>query len=205
MGRLAAACLFIASALLLAIPAHAGEGSPAPEPSPETVVQVYMDAMKEGRYKDMAGVMHPDALETFGGMLRPLLEAGLQEEGEDAEMFRAFKGLTPEARKKLTPAELFGGFLEGLAQVAPGMREAMGSATVKPLGSVTEGDMVHVVCRSSFSMQEIAMSSVQVISLKKSEGAWRVLLTGAMEGMAQAIQEMMKGIAATEAGGEADE
>lgn len=190
MRRLAAACLALA-ALLFVAPARAWETVPEPPaPSPEMVVQSYMAAMKEGRYKDMAGVMHPEALEKFAGMMRPLLEAGLQDEGEGGEMFRAFKGLTPEALKKLTPADLFSGLLDGLGQVVPDMREAMRSATVKPIGSVPEGDLVHVVCRSSFSMQEISMSSVQVISLKKSEEAWRVLLTAEMEGLAQAFQGM---------------
>lgn len=187
MRSLPNSCL--TSALLLALalsgaPARAAETATA---TPESVVQSYTAALQAGDYLKSTDLMHPEALEKFRGILLPVVEAAGTESGSLLALFKGVADLP--ALKKLSPAQFFASFLGGLTAANPAVLQALSSGNMTPLGSVAEGDLLHVVCRTSLDFQGIKINKMNVVSLKRAAGGWRVLLSGEIEGMAEALRK----------------
>lgn len=174
--------------LTVSLAAFAQGAAPSATDSPESVVLGYMEALKSGQYLKGAELMHPEALEKFRGMLLPIVEetaAG----GAEESFLPLFRGVSDlAALKKLSPAEFFAAFFGGIVDNAPGIAEGLSSGSITPLGSVPEGDILHFVCRTSVTMQGLSLTEMEVVSLKRSQGNWRVLISGKMEGIAQALR-----------------
>ena len=74
----------------------------------------------------------------------------------------------------------------------PQLKQAMSSAEIDVLGELPEGDtLVHVVVRTSAQALGVGMSEVSVLTTKKHEGAYRVMLSGQIEGLITAIAQNM--------------
>ncbi len=167
--------------------------SPAPA-SPESVVQSYLETMKAGQFVKMAELMHPEALEKFRTMMLAFVDEA-KPDGEDNPL-QFFQGVKDVASlKKLSPTEFFASFFGGLMDLNPGVKDALGSASMgmTALGSVPEGDVLHVVCRTSAGVEGLSVTKMEVLSLKRAGGNWRVLLSGEMEGLAQSLRASNKG------------
>lgn len=159
---------------------------PAAE-SPESVVQRYGAALRASDYHKIAELMHPEALEKFRNLLLPLLETGPGADKDDS-LLALFHGKDAAALKKLSPAEFFAAFMDGVMSSEPATKEALASASMAPIGSVPEGDVLHVVCRTSVALRGASYSKLEVVSLKRAVGNWRVLLSGELEGMAEILR-----------------
>jgi hypothetical protein len=185
--------LFLLLSLSGAAAQPAKPAAPPAAPSAESVVQIYLEALKAGDFQKSAELMHPEALEKFRSLLIPLAEASAGEEGED-NLLSLFKGVSDVAAlKKLSPAAFFTAFFNGLTEMSPGLKDALASGNMTVIGSVPEGDTLHVVCRTSVKVEELSIAKMEVMSLKRHEGNWRVLLSGEMEGLAQALSKSVAG------------
>lgn len=162
---------------------------PPASPSPESVVQSYVQALQSGQYQAVAELMHPEALEKFQSMMLPLFDvAGAEETASLLAFFRDVPDVA--AIKKLSRTEFFAAFFAGILG-GPEMKEVLASVKMTPIGSVPEGDVLHFVCRSAAAAEGVSISKLEVVSLKRSAGNWRVLLSGEMEGVAQALRNAM--------------
>lgn len=180
-------CAFLFLLSISAVFARAAE--PRSSASPESVVKSYLEALKSGQYLAVAELMHPEALEKFRGMMLPLAEEAAGTD-EAASLLVLFRGVSDVAAlKKLSPAEFFAAFFGGITDANPMLKDALASGSMSPIGSVPEGDMLHMVCRTSVSVEEISLTKMEVISLRQSQGSWRVLLSGEMEGIVQALRK----------------
>jgi hypothetical protein len=189
MNQKKPAVLFVLLFLLSFAVAFAQAAEPRPAASPESVVKSYLEALKSGEYLAVAEMMHPEALEKFRGMLLPIAEeaAGANKEESFLVLFRGVADVA--ALKKLSPAEFFAAFFGGVTDANPVLKDALASGSMNPIGSVPEGDMLHMVCRTSVSVEGLSLTKMEVISLRQSQGNWRVLLSGEMEGIAQALRK----------------
>jgi hypothetical protein len=68
------------------------------------------------------------------------------------------------------------------------MKATLISSSLTPIGSVPEGDLVHVVCRAKLGLMGADTTKMEVVTLKRSNGSWRVLSNGDLEGLAIAGQ-----------------
>ncbi|MDI9237777.1 hypothetical protein QLQ15_02485 [Lysobacter sp. LF1] len=133
----------------------------------------------------VADFMHPDELARFKSMMAPILA---MPEGPQADlMARAMFGpqATADSIAKLAPADFMRALLEG-TMMKPGMTLKVGETQV--LGSVKEGDTVHVVTRSSATVNEVTLTSMEVVSVRPNGDGWGMLLTGNLEGMGQMMR-----------------
>ncbi len=180
-------------ALLLALAlsgrVEAGETVVAATPaadSPEAVIEVYAGAMRGGQFQKAAEVMDPEGLEWMRATVIQFVEG--VDPSEQKEVLRVFGGVDDMAAlRKLSPAAFFGSFFGAVVSANPEMIEAMGSARMVPIGSVPEGEVVHVVCRTSVDVSGLKVSKVEVVSLKRVDGRWRVLIPESMKGIFQAL------------------
>ncbi|HVR97497.1 MAG TPA: hypothetical protein VMW27_12840 [Thermoanaerobaculia bacterium] len=195
----AALCACLCLLLTTSVLAQTAEpAKPASAASPETVVQSYLDLMKKGQYNEMAAAMHPEALEKFRSMLLSVAEE-MPGATEPGGMLSLFKGVSSaEALKKLSPVEFFASFFAGMSELNPVMKELLASIQSKALGSVKEGDTVHVVCRTTAGFSGASMDKMEVVSVKQHQGQWKVLLSGDIQNMAQAIRNSIAQAQTTE-------
>lgn len=136
----------------------------------------------------VADFMHPDELARFKSMMAPMLTMA---EGIQADlMARAMFGptATGESVAKLSPADFMRTLLGSTIMGRPGMTVKVGETHV--LGSVKEGDTVHVVTRSSATVDEISLTSTEVVSVRSYGDGWGMLLNGDLEGMGQMMRSM---------------
>ena len=79
------------------------------------------------------------------------------------------------------------GFLT-FASTAP-LNAVFQRASFEIVGSVLEGELVHVITRAKIGSVDKSITQMEVISFKKEGDAWRVMLTGSMKGLAQALRK----------------
>ncbi|AXK71258.1 hypothetical protein DWG18_02440 [Lysobacter sp. TY2-98] len=153
--------------------------------SPEEVERGYVEAVRTKGMTAVPEFIHPDELARFQSMLLPVLSG----ETPAAKNLRAaFFGPSASAQsvQTMSPVE----FMRALMGFAEGQMKAMnvkvGDSQI--LGSVKEGEVVHLVTRNTAGAGSLQVTQLEVVSLKPYQNTWRLLLSGKLEGMAQALK-----------------
>lgn len=175
----------------LPLPAFA-QTAPATD-TPEAAAAALYAAMQRSDWKGAAALFDPAALKEFRDTMAPLLELGADSPQAGA-LAMMFGGLEPAKLKAASDAEFFAAFFGGI----------VASAGVKldrqqVLGSVAEGDTRHVVTRNTASGMGMQITQMEVVSVRKTADGWRVLLSGEMKGMAEALSQRLQTAEAPEA------
>jgi hypothetical protein len=77
--------------------------------------------------------------------------------------------------------------------LSPEFQSILGAAETDMLGHVSEGpDLAHVVYRMRLTVEGVAITKLDVMSLRRAGSEWRGLLKGDIEGMAEAIRRQME-------------
>ena len=180
---------FLLMAVALAIGAASARAA-FPEDSPEAAAAAYYEAIRSGDLDDLATRLHPEALASFKAMVLPAAEQVLGEGGEPADpetaalMESLAGGASLEALRAESDAAFFARFMRWVLRVHPALRDSLTGAVITPLGSVREGTTAHVVYRMKLDLLGLQANRVDVLSLQRDEtGAWKLLLTGDLEGL----------------------
>lgn len=160
----------------------------AAQDTPEQVAGRYFQTLRTGDYAANVALMHPEALDELKEMMEGLVALAGAAAAEDDSTFQRMFGVASAAEfNQLSPAQVFERMLRSQLENED-MREVLSSSQTTILGHVMEGDSVaHVVYRMRMSFGEMDMDQVQVTPLKRADGQWRVLLTGSLAGMMNAI------------------
>lgn len=133
----------------------------------------------------IADFIHPEELQRFKSMMTPILES-TDPKAADPLARALFGGdATAESALRMAPVEFMRSLLKSVLSRS-GMTVDIGPMQV--LGSVREGDVVHVVTRGSAGVGVIKLSQVEVVSVRPYGDSWGMMLTGEMEGMAEAMR-----------------
>ena len=162
--------------------------------SPEDVARRALQALKQDRLDDFAALMHPEALARAKTLLLSIVRAAAKE-GAEKEVLGLFRGVeTPEQLEKLNDVEFFVSFYGGLTSMLPQMKELLEGAEVRVIGHVSEGkDVAHVVYRISMTSDGAQITKLTVLSVRKTEQGWRMLLSGDIEGVAKMLERRFGG------------
>jgi hypothetical protein len=152
--------------------------------APDAVAKRAAEATARADWKAFAELMHPAALADFRRMFREIVAL----EGA-AELRKSFFGIETLAEfDAYTDAGTFEALMKGLATNVPGMAEALGSLSMEVVGVLPEGEeLAHVVYRTGASIESLTISKTAVMTLRRHDGQWRMLLNGAIEGLAQRL------------------
>ncbi|MGH8062053.1 MAG: hypothetical protein ACREO7_08575 [Pseudoxanthomonas sp.] len=172
--------LFIFALLLFtSVPAIAAD-------TPEQICEQYLAAIKQRGMVAVPDFIHPEELERFKDMLMPLFEESGPPNRE--ELIRGFFGeeATLESVAVMAPDDFMRAFM-GIADVQmKKLNISIGKTEI--LGSVKEGTTVHLITRATAGTGDFKLTQLEVASLKPSGDTWRLLLSGRLEGMAQALK-----------------
>lgn len=168
---------------------------PAPEKqaepvygTPEEAVQAYFAAMRDGGLAATGRLLHPEALARFREILLPLVE--MKDPAGQNPVMAVFFGAdaTIDSVRAKTPLEFYTAFMN-VASVMSGMSlVSIGDFDI--VGSVAEGDMVHVLVRGQASAGPITAGGMEVASLKRYGEGWKILLSRNVEGFAEALRQL---------------
>ncbi|MGH7531461.1 MAG: hypothetical protein ACREMN_13855 [Gemmatimonadales bacterium] len=178
--------LLLAIALGVARSAH----PQTPTETPEQVANRFVDAMRASDWNGMAALMHADALREMRGLFTPLIEA------PDAGPLRQqLLGVgTVDEAKQLSDTAVFAALMRTLMQQEAGLAEVLRTATVQMIGHIDEGaDTTHVVYRMAMTIEGIALTQMDVMSLSRSPVGWRGLLKGDVSALAAGIRAAIEG------------
>ena len=167
-------------------------GVRAQESTPEAVAASYLSAMQAADWAGMAKLMHPDALHQLREFLAPLFASAVPE----ADAFRQqFLGVrTASEAAALSATTVFANFVRALNARDPTAAQALSEAIIHQIGHVTEDtDVAHVVYRATLDLEGLMVTNVNVLTLKRSGDAWRVLLTGDYSALATALRQALGG------------
>lgn len=171
---LAAVCLLVASCPSLAAD------------TPEQVYQQSVEAVRQHGFAAMSDYMHPQELERFKGMLMPLFDNSGDVPGK--EIARSFFGgdATPASIAAMPAVDFMKAVMGMIEGQLKGVDVRVGDSHV--IGSVPEGEVVHLVTRTSVGAGALALTQMEVVSLRPFGDSWRLLLSGQMEGLAQVLK-----------------
>jgi hypothetical protein len=175
-------------ALLIPIPLLADEPKTKSD-TPEAVAGRAINALKEDRLNDFAKDMHPDALKELKSALVSVAEAAAKS-GEGKEILALLGDAKSVADlKKLDDQQFFVAFYRGLIRLQPKLKQVLSTADVKIIGHVMEGeDTAHVVHRMIMDVEGIRVSKTDIISMRKRESSWGMLLTGDLENVTKSLK-----------------
>ncbi len=153
--------------------------------TPEEAVRAYYSDRQSKGLASVPDHLHPEALAAFREMLMPLFEGtGPPNTKEMLSLFGP--NATTETVRTLSPAEFMRTFLSlGDRQLG---KRSIQFRPVEILGSVQEGSVTHVVVRTGVASKGVTVATMEVASVKKDGTQWRLLLSGYMEGVANAIR-----------------
>jgi len=164
--------------------AASGPAQAQMDPGPVAAFDAYMVTMQTSDWEGSAALMHPDALaemhEAFVGLAR------VDTSGEVAQVFFGLE--TAEQVEALTPPQVFASLMEGMVALKPGMDQMFRDSTYQVIGTVPEGDVVHVLYRLEMHSNGGRISKLAVSPFRQHDGEWMALLTGELEGLLQALK-----------------
>ena len=177
----------VAIELLLATPLLADEPKSKAD-TPEAVARKAMEAMKENRLDDFAKTMHPEALKSVKSALVAVAEAAAKD-GRENEVLVLFGDKSLDDLKKLSDAQFFVAFYGGLTRLRPELKRTISGAEVQIIGHVLEGkDTAHVVLRMTATVEGTKVTKTDVVSMRKTETGWGMLLSADLENMASVLK-----------------
>lgn len=154
--------------------------------TPEQVYEKYFTAVKQQGVAASADFIHPDELLRFKQMLWPIFENG-DEQTRSALIQDLFgKNATIDTVKNMPPADFYRGFMKIADVQSKSTNTSYGDTKI--LGSVNEGDVIHLVTRPTVRTGGFSMTRQEVISLKPYNGSWKLLLAGKLEGIGKAVK-----------------
>ncbi len=175
------------------VPVCADQDQAPQATTPEEVAVAVMEATQEARYDDYAELMHPDALAEFKNNVMPIFNAVQQQAPGDTNQFLQMFGRVDswQTLNELTDRELLASVYAGAMEINPQYAQLLQNATMKVLGTVSEGqDTVHVLSRVTMNAQGDTVHSVEVTSLERVDSKWRSQLSPQMQNIANMLMQV---------------
>jgi len=140
----------------------------------------------------MVETLHPEMIAFFRSMAIHIAKT-TEDEAERSDLFTKFGVDSIQAMETQAPREVARKFLDmAFGGLTPAVRDAAENSQVKVIGSIPEGDLVHVFYRTNVMVDDLSASVPSVITLRRHEGKWMVINTTQFEKVkARAIRNGM--------------
>ena len=158
--------------------------------NPEDTVRDYFSALRDWGVIATGSFMHPEALAKFKEMLLPLFE--VEYSNGQKNLLKVFFGndATIETVRKSSSIEFYNSFML-IASASSGLSDVR-FESLSLIGSVKEGDIIHVLGRAQTGAGSISVGMIEVVSLKRYGQEWKMLLSGKIEGIAEALRQQIR-------------
>ncbi len=160
------------------------------------VVAATLEATRHADWKQYAKFMHPEALREVKDALGLALRTTGNDSAEAQQVLRLFGDAKDvDALLAMSPEDFFVSFLSGTTATVPRLKKMLGSVDAQVVGVVYEkGNLAHVVVRAKVKYQDLELTKMDVISLKRNGEDWRLLLSGDLRGFVEIARRSLKGM-----------
>ncbi len=154
--------------------------------SPEVIAKQYFEALQKDGLPATVEFMHPDALQTFKSMLVPVFE--VEAESGQRELLDMTFGTSASIAdvKDSDPKEFFSNFMNFVTAQMGGAKLSFDKLEV--LGTVEEGDQRHVLTRITVGADDIAATTMEIVSFLPYKDSWAMQLSGDISGLATSMR-----------------
>lgn len=172
---------YLGLAILISVAPFAATSAQA---TPEAAAQALGMSLRANDWAAAARLMHPNALHQLRGLLEPLVSSA-----GGGEVTKQVFGIGSAAELAATPdTVLFATFLRTV-MTQEGTAEVLKSAIVTPLGHITQpGDTVLVVSRMSMSIENLTITSFEVMPFLLYQEQYRGLLKADFTNLVSMLQ-----------------
>lgn len=155
--------------------------------APERIARTHFEMLRNKQWVEIAHLYDPEELSDIREMVGIIFE--LPDEVSAKYLDTIFgPGTTKVKVRAMTDYIFFANFLRFVMEQTDQWIQNQ-FKKIDILGSVKEGDnLVHVVSRMQFAIDDTTMESIKVVSFKKVGNDWHILLRGEIKGL---IQQMM--------------
>lgn len=172
-------------ALLLSVALAAVPLRAVAQSSPEAVAVAYVAAIKNGGLSASADFIHPDELQRFKNMFSPLFSDPNSPAAQGFAQAMFGPQATAESVAALDPLSFMRGVMSFLDNQMKTVDMTFGDVQI--LGAVPENETVHLVTRNTAGAAGVQLTQLEVMSFKPYQDTWKLLLSGQLEGLAQAL------------------
>ncbi len=158
-------------------------GQEGPYPGPDSLATEFQAALRGMGWRAAAVRLHPEALENFHYLIT--LQVEMDTTGGPIEKLYPQGGLPLYYQK--SPEEVFLRVMEVLSRDAPGLIHGLVMRDVDVVGSVPEGELAHVVYRSTADLSG-AQPELRVMTLKRDGERWGVLRSQEVDVLVEAFR-----------------
>ena len=164
--------------------------APARADDIERVVLQYFDAMEYEDYDAAARLFDANDIKEFRALFGFMKDADVNARQQIYErMFGPWA--SQESVEKMSDTEFFASIFGVAMQQSLG-RSGVRIASAEYLGHVSEGDdMAHAITRVTVAVGDNEATSLDVTSLVRNNGAWRMKVSGDIEQVAAAVRSAL--------------
>jgi hypothetical protein len=177
--------------LLLTLSSVADSQTKRDDSAIEKVVAASLESSKKMDWKAYAELVHPESLQDYKNMWLPALQAALTRGQEDqAELLTVFdKAADIKSVIAMKPKEFFACSMTGMASQFRYVHTGPLTVDGKIIGTVRDGDdLAFVVVRTRTKNKATETTRVELITLKRSDKEWRMLLPDVVRIMAETFK-----------------
>jgi len=160
--------------------------------NPELIVDDYYSSLMDSGYTKLNEYLHPKEKMKIRNLLLPVLEEA-SKKGKKGYVQAIFgSNATIDSVRSLNDDEFAKAYFQSIQQtmLAKGVRFQF--SKVKKIGSLNEGeDLAHVLVRVNMNVNSVAVDSLDVISVKKFDNGWKLLLKADLEDMVYKIRQRL--------------
>ena len=170
--------------ICLTFPVHA-------DGDPEAQALAYFTAVQEEGLPAAARFMHPDALAEFKALMMPLYRAENTAGGREL-LNMTFSSETSYAQlQAMDPQRFMNEFMDMLAEQSGRMPIQLDNVEV--VGTVSEGEMRHVLTRTTIGSGELAITQYEVMNFLPYGDTWLLQLDGDLRMLAATLRSNLQG------------
>jgi hypothetical protein len=158
--------------------------------SPEELTSQYYHYVDTSQWNKIADMLHESALGDFKAQMLPLLNTQANS-GSSGLLKKTFGKQATYEDAKNASEKVF--FINVVSNIAGLMRNSgIKNTQTAVLGRIAENDeLVHVLVRERYTLGDMHLTNMEVLSYKQVDKDWALLLSGKIHGLVQTLQTSM--------------
>jgi hypothetical protein len=158
--------------------------------TPEDVARAYFKALQDRGMSIVVDFMHSGEMAKFKSIFIAVMEKEATTGKRELVSLLFGEQATLAEVKALSPKEFMSVFMQKASGLLP--KKTFTFEKQDMIGSLSEGELMHVVARIEVGIWPVAIKKMVVVSMKRDGDEWKLLLTEELDGLLQTLQSDLK-------------
>ena len=178
--------VLFAAAVLATLAAGCSQQTTTDMTEPIATAATAYDALQAGDFSTFVSYLHPEAVSEFENMVQPVLNALAPTDslGNVVDSMNIFGTWRQSQAFMDQPADsIFVQVMSAIFEIAPEIRMTFSSIENDFVGGVMQADTAFLVSRTTLTSQGQPFSEMNVVSMTKSDGEWKMQMPTQIRGI----------------------